>query len=92
MTVAELGERMSGAELAEWAEFATIRPFGDDVADLRSAIVAHAACAPHAGKDTPPLQDFLAGSMLATPDSAGGQIDEEAEALLALQAWVRGRR
>jgi hypothetical protein len=39
-SVAELLERLSSRELAEWMAFAELEPFGEERADLRSAIVA----------------------------------------------------
>jgi hypothetical protein len=40
MTVEELSGRMSSREFAEWMAFYRIEPFGDQRADMRSAIVA----------------------------------------------------
>lgn len=40
MTVAELQERMTSAEFAEWVALYSIEPFGDDRADLRAGVVA----------------------------------------------------
>lgn len=42
MTVAELGDRMSSAEFAEWMAFYTIEPFGEERADLRQAMTTSA--------------------------------------------------
>jgi hypothetical protein len=38
--VAELQERMSSLEFAEWMEFGEIEPWGEERADVRAAIVA----------------------------------------------------
>lgn len=40
MTVQELLARISSRELAEWAAYFSLEPFGEERADLRSAIVA----------------------------------------------------
>ena len=42
MTVAELGERMSSAELSEWMAYDLIDPFGEERADLRQALTTSA--------------------------------------------------
>lgn len=42
MTVAELGERMSSAEFAEWMAYYAIEPFGEERADLRQALTTSA--------------------------------------------------
>ena len=39
-TVTELQQRMSSREFAEWMEYYQLDPFGDERADVRSAIVA----------------------------------------------------
>jgi hypothetical protein len=39
-TVSELQARMSSREFAEWIEFYGLEPFGEERADVRSAIVA----------------------------------------------------
>jgi len=40
MTVAELGQRMSSAELTEWMAFFSLEPWGTEVEDWRAAMVA----------------------------------------------------
>src|SRR5690606_3853501 len=40
MTVAELGQRMSSAELTEWMAFFGLEPWGTEVEDWRAAMVA----------------------------------------------------
>lgn len=40
MTVRELGERMTCAEIAEWQAFYRLCPFGPDRQDIGAAIVA----------------------------------------------------
>lgn len=40
MTVGELLARVSSRELSEWMAYGQLEPFGDERADLRSAIVA----------------------------------------------------
>lgn len=42
MTVAELLDRMSSAELSEWMAFYSIEPFGEERADLRQALTTSA--------------------------------------------------
>lgn len=42
MTVGELSERMSAAELAQWAEFHEIEPFGSHYDDLRAGSIVAA--------------------------------------------------
>lgn len=42
MTVGELSARMSAAELAQWAEFHEIEPFGSHFEDLRAGTIASA--------------------------------------------------
>lgn len=40
MTVAEMLQRISSAEITEWAAYYMLEPFGEDRADLRSGIIA----------------------------------------------------
>jgi len=40
MTVAELLDRIDSKEISEWIAFYNIEPFGEERADLRSAIIA----------------------------------------------------
>lgn len=40
MTVAELLDRTDSKEISEWIAFYSIEPFGEERADLRSAIIA----------------------------------------------------
>jgi len=42
MTVRELGERMSAAELAQWAEYHDIEPWGSHFDDLRAGSITSA--------------------------------------------------
>ncbi len=42
MTVGELSARMSAAELAQWAEFAEVEPFGSHYDDLRAGSITSA--------------------------------------------------
>lgn len=42
MTVAELLDRMSSAEFAEWIAFYGMEPFGEERADLRQAMTTSA--------------------------------------------------
>lgn len=60
MTVEDLSGRMSSRELAEWMAYDRIEPFGDERADLRSAIVASTFANIHArkGKSFAPV-DFM---------------------------------
>lgn len=53
MTVAELADRMSAAEFAEWQAFAQIEPFGSRVEDIRAGVIASACVAPWGGKTAP---------------------------------------
>ncbi len=50
MTVAELLSRISSRELTEWQAYFTVEPFGEDRADLRSAIVACVMASAWCGK------------------------------------------
>lgn len=63
MTVGELLDRMSGQELAEWRAFSLLEPFGEERADMRSAMVAQILANVNRGKDQAPfkLEDFLSG-------------------------------
>ncbi len=58
MTVAELLARISSAELTEWEEFNRLEPFGEERADLRSAIVAATVAAGAGVKGAKPA-DFM---------------------------------
>lgn len=72
MTVAELSERMSAAELSQWAEFHDLEPFGSHFDDLRAGTVASAIY--NVNRDTKlrrdpfaPL-DFMPWNSLQQPD------------------------
>lgn len=56
-TVAELGERMSASELAEWMALMSVEPWGQARGDIQAATAAWAATAPWA-KDVS-MSDFL---------------------------------
>ena len=60
-SVAELLERLSSRELAEWMAFAQLEPFGEERADLRSAIVASTMANAWRGKRQGPFtpKDFM---------------------------------
>lgn len=61
MTVRELERRMPSAELTEWMAFYTIDPFGDQRADMRSAIISSTLANCHRDKDRKAFQytDFM---------------------------------
>lgn len=83
MTVSELGDRMTSAELSEWAALIAVEPWGPYRADLLNAISAYAAAAPwckntkvgdwmpkFSGQDQPADQS----SMLAYLKALGGVV------------------
>lgn len=63
MTVAELGERMSSAELTEWMAYYSIEPFGEERADLRQAMTTSAITNMHQAQTKKPHwtkpEDFM---------------------------------
>ena len=76
---------MSSRELSEWIAFAGIEPFGDQRADLRSAIVAAtvANCHRATGKAFAP-SDFMPYEERG-PQDVRGSID-------AIRAMIEGKR
>ena len=60
-TVAELRQGMTAEELHEWMAYYEIDPFGNDRADLNSAIVASTMANCHRGKTQRPYKpaDFM---------------------------------
>ena len=61
MTVSEMLGRMDSTELAEWMAYDRIEPFGDQRADLRSAILCQQILAPYLkeGAKLPDLKRFM---------------------------------
>ena len=61
MTVGEMLERMSAAEMSEWQAYYTINPFGDVRDDLRAGIVASTIANANRGKGQKPFApaDFM---------------------------------
>ena len=57
MTVAELGQRMSSREFSEWQVFAANEPFGEDRADLHTALLCSVLANAWGGKSE--IKDFL---------------------------------
>ena len=96
MTVGELGARMSAAELAEWAEFAEVEPFGSHYDDLRAGSMTSAIY--NVNRDPQrraepfdPL-DFCPWNALMQPDEAAPARPLDPEALSAkLDAVLFGR-
>lgn len=63
MTVAELGERMSSAEFAEWQAYYELEPWGEERADLRQAMTTSAITNLHMAQTKKPKwvkpEDFM---------------------------------
>ena len=57
MTVAELGRRMSGREMAEWEVYARVEPFGIVLANLLAAHLCTVIHTPYNAKSN--IGDFL---------------------------------
>lgn len=57
MTVRQLGRCMSAAEMDRWHVYYSYEPWGEERADLRSAIVATAVVSSQGGKARP--SDFM---------------------------------
>jgi hypothetical protein len=53
MTVAELLQRVSAAELVEWMAYDVIEPFGESRADYRTALSTAALLNRQRGRSTP---------------------------------------
>lgn len=56
--MAELQARMSSREFSEWMAYYSIAPFGEERADLRSAIVANMVAAAAGSKETK-VDDYM---------------------------------
>ena len=84
MPVGRMLDEMTSSELAEWQAFDRIEPFGEQRADLRSAIVAAtvASSGTNRPKRAPKVADFLpfadkpAPVLLADPAAQGRLIAE----------------
>lgn len=61
MTVAEAQQRVDSREFASWMAYDRVDPFGEERADLRSAIVAATLANIHRGKNAKPFEaaDFM---------------------------------
>ena len=61
MSVERLLESFSSQEVAEWMAFSRIEPFGEERADLRSAVVACVIANANRGKNQRPfkIDDFV---------------------------------
>jgi len=60
-TVRELLERVDSREISEWMAFAKVEPFGEERADIRSAIIACTMANMWLGKNQKPykITDFM---------------------------------
>lgn len=87
-TVAELGERMSASELAEWMALMSVEPWGQARGDIQAATAAWAATAPWA-KDVS-MSDFL--PRYGEESSAQEMSPEQAKAILLASGAVEVRR
>lgn len=61
MTVAEMLERMDAAELAEWAAYYSIEPWGEASAHWRNGLLCSMVANAMRGKDQRPFEvaDFI---------------------------------
>jgi len=61
MTVKEMLSRMDSRELAEWAAYYSVEPFGEERGDLRAGIVASVIANVNRGKNVKAYgpQDFM---------------------------------
>lgn len=85
MTVGELSERMTAAELAEWIALIPIDPWGPYRADLHGAMNAWAGVAPWSKQAK--VSDFL----IREPDQEKpATIDEARSFLMALGGRTNG--
>lgn len=84
MTVAELMNRISAREFAEWKAYLQIEPFGEDRDDIRSAIIACviANCNREKGKPPFKISDFV-------PKFKNGQPMDDEEMKLELMKLMR---
>lgn len=59
--MAELGQRVSAAELTEWMEFFRLEPFGPEVESWRAGMIASVVANVNRGKGTKPYKpaDFM---------------------------------
>ncbi len=75
--VARLLSEISSRELTEWIEYAKLEPFGEERADLRSAIVAATVANVNRGKKQKPFKpsDFMVD--FASDRTARKQTTEE---------------
>lgn len=95
MTVGELSARMSAAELAQWAEFHEVEPFGSHFDDLRAGSITAAIYNtnrdPKQRPDPFAPLDFLPWNDLMQPDETPAP-PSDPEALSAkLDAVLFGR-
>ncbi len=61
MTVKELLGRITSAELSEWMVYNKLEPFGENIADIRSGMIASTIANCNRGKNQKPFKvdDFI---------------------------------
>jgi len=61
MSVRQAQLQISSSEFSEWAAYSALEPFGEERADMRSAIIACVIANSNRGKNQPPFKvsDFM---------------------------------
>jgi hypothetical protein len=80
-TVGQLLSEITSRELTEWMAYATLEPFGEQRADLRTGLLATVSALGHGAKYTPPHR------WLATEDEPERVMSQEEIELEAMR-WV----
>jgi len=91
-TVAELGDRMSYAELVEWMAYYMLEPWGCEPEDIRTSILAAASVAPFTKRRVRP-KDFMPKwyNPKPTEDELSARIWAWAKTAKMKQEAMRGR-
>ena len=86
MTVGRLLEEISSQELTEWQAFYNLEPFGEERADLRSAIVASTVANVNRNRKSKPvpLEAFLPRFEQETEDDRNARLMAKMEMVNAL--------
>jgi hypothetical protein len=90
--VAELQERMSSAEFAEWIAFSQIEPFGFEAEFLGHAQTAAVIANANRGKDAQPLKvkDFMPKTTTPEPQTAEQMAATAAIVTAVMEAEANG--
>lgn len=85
MTVGELSQKMTSDELTEWMAFFQLEPWGTEVEDIRSAIIATVIA--NANRDPKKQRAFKIEDFMPKWGRSGGETQTVEEQMRVLENW-----